>query len=55
MVGRRKGYYRDNSEDALLMEIRPLDAAYRQRFAQRVEALQERISYTDHFTRHNKA
>jgi ribosomal-protein-alanine N-acetyltransferase len=54
VVGRRQGYYRDNSEDALLMEIRPLDAAYRQRLAQRVQALQERISYTDHFTHRNK-
>jgi ribosomal-protein-alanine N-acetyltransferase len=57
MVGRRKAYYRDNSEDALLMEIRPLDAAYQRRFAQRVQALQERLSYSyaDHFTRYNKA
>ncbi len=55
VVGRRKAYYRDNSEDALLMEVRPLDAAYRQRLAQRVEALQNRVSYTDHFTRQNKA
>jgi ribosomal-protein-alanine N-acetyltransferase len=55
VVGRRKAYYRDNSEDALLMEIRPLDAAYQQRLAQRAAALQERLSYTDHFTRLNKA
>jgi [ribosomal protein S18]-alanine N-acetyltransferase len=55
VVGRRKAYYRDNSEDALLMEIRPLDAAYQQRLAKRAAALQERLSYTDHFTRHNKA
>jgi ribosomal-protein-alanine N-acetyltransferase len=55
VVGRRKAYYRDNSEDALLMEVRPLDGAYQQRLAHRVAALQERLSYTDHFTRYNKA
>jgi ribosomal-protein-alanine N-acetyltransferase len=55
VVGRRKAYYRDNSEDALLMEIRPLDVAYQQRLAQRVDGLQKRLSYTDHFTRYNKA
>jgi ribosomal-protein-alanine N-acetyltransferase len=55
VVGRRTAYYRDNSEDALLMEVRPLDTAYQQRLAQRVDALQERLSYTDHFTRYNKA
>jgi ribosomal-protein-alanine N-acetyltransferase len=54
VVGRRKAYYRDNSEDALLMEIRPLDAAYQQRLAQRVDTLQTRLSYTDHFTHYNK-
>ncbi len=50
VVGRRKGYYRDNQEDALLMEIPALDSAYRQRLQQRLRALQARIWYTDRFT-----
>lgn len=50
VVGQRKGYYRDNNEDALLMEVRPLDAAYQQRLEARAAALAERLSYTDHFT-----
>ncbi|MBN1678689.1 MAG: ribosomal protein S18-alanine N-acetyltransferase [Anaerolineae bacterium] len=50
-VGRRRGYYRDNNEDALIMEIRPLDSAYRQRFDTRVAALRERVAYIDRFTR----
>ena len=50
VVGRRKGYYRDNQEDALLMEIPALDDAYRQRLQQRLAALRARIPYTDRFT-----
>ncbi len=48
--GRRRGYYRDNSEDALLMVARPLDAAYRRRLEARVDALAQRITYVDLFT-----
>jgi len=40
-VGRRKEYYRDNKEDALLMTVR-LDEAYRQRIRTEYLALQER-------------
>jgi len=54
VVGRRKGYYRDNAEDALLMEARPLDAAYQQRLKQRVAALAQRVPYTDEFTHQSK-
>lgn len=50
VVGRREKYYRDNSEDALLMEIRPLDAAYQARLDARVAAIQQRVAYIDHFT-----
>ena len=50
VVGRREGYYRDNREDALLMEVSPLDAAYRQRVRQRLADLRARTPYTDHFT-----
>jgi ribosomal-protein-alanine N-acetyltransferase len=54
VVGLRKGYYRDNGEDALIMEVRPLDEAYRQRLDQRLEALKQRVQYVDLFTRHNR-
>lgn len=50
VVGRRRAYYRDNNEDALLMEARPFDDAYRQRFAGRVAALQQRVAYRDQFS-----
>lgn len=49
-VGRRKRYYRDNGEDALLMEARPLDEAYQQRLTERAHSIQERIPYIDRFT-----
>lgn len=48
--GRRKGYYRDNGEDALLMAIRPLDAAYAQRLNLRIDALRRRIDFVDQFS-----
>lgn len=50
VVGRRKGYYRDNGEDALLMEIRPLDEAYQAHLNARTEELKQRIAFIDHFT-----
>lgn len=50
VVGRRKNYYRDNQEDALLMEVAPLDAAYRQLLERRLAALQKRAPYLDLFT-----
>ena len=34
VVGRRKRYYRDNQEDALIMTVEPLDEAYIARLAQ---------------------
>ncbi|MBN2305828.1 MAG: ribosomal protein S18-alanine N-acetyltransferase [Anaerolineae bacterium] len=48
--GRRKGYYRDNGEDALLMEARPLDSGYHERLKQRLAALRERVPYIDKFS-----
>lgn len=51
VVGRRRGYYRDNNEDAFLMEARPLDDAYARRLAARVQALRERVEHVDQFTR----
>ena len=50
VVGRRRGYYRDDGEDALLMEVRPLDEAYRQALDARLKALRERLDYVDQFT-----
>jgi ribosomal-protein-alanine N-acetyltransferase len=54
VVGRRKGYYRDNGEDALLMEVRPLDDAYHARLAQRIAVLTARAPYVDQFTQQDK-
>jgi ribosomal-protein-alanine N-acetyltransferase len=50
-VGRRRGYYRDNAEDAFLMEARPLDETYQQGLNERLKILRERVQYIDHFTR----
>jgi [ribosomal protein S18]-alanine N-acetyltransferase len=50
IVGRRPGYYRDNGEDAYLMEVRPLDDAYQQRLTERTRALQQRVTFVDQFT-----
>ncbi|MDW8299067.1 MAG: ribosomal protein S18-alanine N-acetyltransferase [Anaerolineae bacterium] len=47
IVSVRKGYYRDNNEDAYLMHLTPLDAAYAERFAARWRALQARVAFTD--------
>lgn len=52
-VGRRRGYYRDNAEDAFLMEVRPLDEDYQQQLTERLNLLRERVPYIDHFT-HNE-
>lgn len=49
-VGRRRGYYRDNAEDAFLMEARPLDEDYQEQFTERLKLLRERVPYIDHFT-----
>ncbi|HMM27525.1 MAG: ribosomal protein S18-alanine N-acetyltransferase [Chloroflexota bacterium] len=50
VVGRRRGYYRDDGEDALLMEVRPLNDAYRQELDARLAALRRRLGYVDLFT-----
>jgi ribosomal-protein-alanine N-acetyltransferase len=47
VVGERKNYYRDNNEDAYLMHLAPLDTAYQQRFAERLEKLRQRVDYAD--------
>lgn len=50
VVGRRRGYYRDNNEDAYLMEARPLDDGYYRRLQQRLQVLRERVQYVDRFS-----
>jgi len=44
VVGRRKGYYRDNNEDALLMHVGLVGEEYPIRFAALTNALSVRIS-----------
>jgi ribosomal-protein-alanine N-acetyltransferase len=43
IVGRRKRYYVDNREDALIMSSAPIDAFYREMLAHRKTALLERL------------
>jgi ribosomal-protein-alanine N-acetyltransferase len=47
IVGDRKGYYRDNNEDAYLMHLAALDAAYVQRLHLLADALRKRVAFTD--------
>ncbi len=46
VVGRRKRYYTDNQEDALLMTVEPLDEAYQANLARLQEALFARLGAT---------
>lgn len=50
VVGRRKGYYRDNNEDAFLMHLASIDDAYCARLEERIAKLRTRVAYTDLFT-----
>jgi ribosomal-protein-alanine N-acetyltransferase len=43
IAGRRKRYYVDNREDALIMSTPPINAAYREMLAHRKAALLERL------------
>jgi [ribosomal protein S18]-alanine N-acetyltransferase len=52
IVGRRKNYYRDNSEDAFQMHLSPLNESYRFRYNLRVDKLKERVSYINLLTAH---
>lgn len=47
IVGRRKGYYSDNGEDAYNMLLTPLDEAYRRRMIAFGRALAQRLHVTD--------
>jgi ribosomal-protein-alanine N-acetyltransferase len=46
MVGRRRGYYKDNAEDALLMHLSFSDPDYRRYFADLSTQLAAKVSYT---------
>lgn len=46
-VGLRKGYYRDNREDALMMTLKPLDRTCRERVAAFGRELTGRIRFVD--------
>lgn len=50
VVGRRRGYYRDDGEDALLMEVRPLDEGYRERLCDRMRRLRQHVAFADEFS-----
>jgi [ribosomal protein S18]-alanine N-acetyltransferase len=52
VVGQRKRYYRDNDEDAFLMHLAPLDEAYQERLAARLDKLRARVDYTDALARY---
>ena len=47
VVHRRKNYYRDNNEDALMMFLNGIDDAYKARFATRLNTLRQRVHYTN--------
>lgn len=42
-TGRRKGYYKDTSEDGLIMTMSPLDNAYCERLQQRGVAIKQKL------------
>jgi len=46
--GRRRGYYRDNNEDAHIMALTPLDVAYRARLARYGRALADILLVATH-------
>jgi len=47
IVGDRKGYYRDNNEDAYLMHLPALDAAYLERLHLLTDTLRTRVAFAD--------
>ena len=48
--GIKRGYYRDNNEDAFDLRVSPVDSLYHQRFAARWEELHQRRAFEDAFT-----
>ncbi len=51
IMGRRKGYYRDNGEDAYLMGVDPLDDGYYRLIASRGQALGAQFTLDDRTSR----
>jgi [ribosomal protein S18]-alanine N-acetyltransferase len=49
-VGKRKGYYRDNNEDADLMHLSPMNADYLIRLDELITALKARVPFIDFFS-----
>lgn len=47
IIGKRKGYYRDNREDADLMQVGPITSAYRTRLVKLGRALGEKLDIND--------
>lgn len=47
IMGRRKGYYRDNGEDAYMMGVTNLDTAYREKMRELGKEIVRRIRVTD--------
>jgi len=47
VTGRRKKYYRDNAEDALIMIAGPLDAVYRAKLVALTDALNTQVQVSD--------
>lgn len=50
IVGRRKGYYRDNREDAWLMSVISSEPDYADRLQELGEALFQRLEFVDEWT-----
>jgi ribosomal-protein-alanine N-acetyltransferase len=48
--GVKRGYYRDNNEDAFDLRVSPVEAVYYQRFAARWDALRQHLDFEDAFT-----
>ncbi len=47
IIGRRKNYYRDNNEDAFLMNLTPFDSAFTARLRNLSDQLHCRVIFTD--------
>ena len=51
IVGRKKGYYRDNHEDAHIMATGPLNMGYRHMLERHTGRLEQRLEWHDYFSR----
>lgn len=53
-TGIRPMYYHDNNEDAYVMTVPTIDAAYRRQLDTYFVALQQKVLFQDHFTEQNQ-